>query len=128
VLGDYYFATPWFGNFRASGGLMVGATGGAPLLSASAGSQLGLSVQATGLDAASAAAEVGTTLPYVGVGFSSALWHDALSLSADLGWTASPGAQGTAAGRALLGTQGRDMAWREWRLSPVVQLGFSYRF
>jgi hypothetical protein len=36
LLGDYYFATPAFGSFRASGGLMVGSTGGAPLLAAPA--------------------------------------------------------------------------------------------
>ena len=126
LLGDYYFARPAFGNFRATGGLMIGATGGAPVLTATAGSQLGLSVRNLGQGLSPAAEAHGTT-PYLGMGFSSVAWSEGLSISADIGWIAQqPSASGL--GRAIFGNQGRDAAWRELRVSPVLHLGLSYRF
>ena len=127
VLGDYYFATPAFGSFRASGGLMFGATGGAPLFSAAAGPRLGLALQSSAGSPAPGSETPGA-VPYLGLGFTSAALGNSLSLSADLGWVAG---QPSAAGevrRALFGNQGRDHAWRELRVSPVLQLGLRYTF
>ena len=127
LLGDYYFATPAFGSFRASGGLMVGSTGGAPLLPAATGSRIGLSVQASGF-AATPGAESAATVPYLGLGFTSASWWDALSVTADVGWVAEQPSAAGAVGRAIFGNQGKDNAWRELRLSPVLQVGVRYAF
>ena len=124
LLGDYYFANPFFGSFRASGGLMFGSIGGAPLLTAPVGSRLGLTLQGTG-NLPTPGAESPGTVPYFGLGFSSAAWWHALSLTADLGWVAE---QPSAAGRAVFGNQGKDTAWRELRLSPVLQVGLRYSF
>ena len=126
VLGDYYFAQPWFGKFRASGGVMFGATGGAQILSASVGSQLGLSLRSKGQGLAPGN-EASATVPYLGMGFSTAAWRDSLSFSADIGWVSDqPSVSG--GGRAIFGNQGREAAWRELRVSPVLSLGLSYRF
>ena len=127
LLGDYYFARPSFGSFRASGGVMFGATGGAPLLASAANPHLGLMLQGTGFGPAPGSETAGT-VPYLGVGFTSAAWRDVLSLSADLGWVAEQPSSAGAVGRALFGNTGRDNAWRELRLSPVLQLGLRYRF
>ena len=124
LLGDYYFAKPSFGSFRASGGLMFGRIGGAPLLSAPVGSRLGLTLQGTG-NLPTPGTETARTVPYFGLGFSSAAWWHTLSLTADLGWVAE---QPSAAGRAVFGSQGKDKAWRELSLSPVLQLGVRYSF
>ena len=124
LLGDYYFAKPSFGSFRASGGLMFGSIGGAPLLTAPVGSRLGLTLQGTG-NLPTPGTESPGTVPYFGLGFSSAAWWHALSLTADLGWVAE---QPAAAGRAVFGNQGKDTAWRELRLSPVLQVGLRYSF
>ena len=127
LLGDYYFAMPSFGGFRASGGLMFGSTGGAPLLSAALGSRIGLTVQGTG-NAATPGADSPGTVPYVGLGFTSTAWWNALSVSADLGWVAEQPSAAASVGRALFGNQGKDNAWRELRLSPVLQVGLRYAF
>lgn len=122
VLGDYYFATPTFGSFRASGGLMVGSTGGVPLLAASAGPRLGLSVQSAGVAAPGANDAMGT-VPYLGVGFSGALWRNTLAVTADVGMVA-----GGSLGKALFGNQGMERSLRELRLAPVLQVGVRYVF
>jgi hypothetical protein len=125
VLGDYYFAMPSYGGFRASGGVMMGMQGGAPLLSASAGPRLGVAVQAgtagmtSGLEGA---------VPYLGVGFSGGAWRHALSVTADFGLVAERPGAAAGVGRALLGNAGLDSTVRELRLSPMFQLGVRYTF
>jgi hypothetical protein len=125
IFGDYYFAKPAFGSFRASGGLMVGSLGGLPVSNAAAGPRLGLSVNSGLLPYAAAGAEVGngntSTLPYLGLGFSGAPWRNGLAISADLGLVAGHGS-------ALFGNQGLEGTVRELRLSPVLQLGVRYAF
>jgi hypothetical protein len=128
VLGDYNFAAPAFGTFRASGGLMVGGLGGALLMAANAGPGLGLSLQTGGQIAAPGAEGPPGTVPYLGLGFSGAAWRQTLSITADVGLVAErPGAAGNV-GRAIFGNQGMDSALRELRLSPVLQLGMRYTF
>jgi hypothetical protein len=128
LLGDYYFARPRFGNFRASGGVMRGWQGGAPLLSRSAGPQLGLSVNQSGNGLVQPGADSPGTVTYLGLGYSSVFWHSSLSFTADVGMVAeNPGAV-WGVGRAIFGNQGLDSALHEVRLSRMVQLGVRYSF
>lgn len=127
VLGDYYFATPWFAGLRASGGLMTGLQGGAPSLAASAGPRLGLAVQSGGSTGLSTVEAPGT-VPYLGLGFSSAAWRNALSVTADFGLVAERPSSAGSLGRAIFGNQAFDSALRELRLAPVLQLGVRYSF
>lgn len=122
IFGDYYFATPSFGSFRASGGLLMGALGGLPVSSsAAAWPRLGLSVNSGLGQPATAGADNNSTLPYLGLGFSGEPWRNGLAISADLGLVAERG-------RALFGNQGIDGTLRELRLSPVLQFGVRYTF
>lgn len=125
VLGDFYFALPSYGAFRASGGLMSGAQGGVPLLSVPAGPRLGFTVQG---GAAGGIGDGATTTPYLGLGFTGTGWNQSFSLTADVGVVADRPAASLALGRALLGNQGFELALREMRLSPVLQLGMRYTF
>jgi hypothetical protein len=122
VLGDYTFARPFFGSFRASGGLMVGTQGGVPLTSGISSSAVGLSVL-SGAGSASGLAN-DNTVPYLGLGFTGGAWHNSLSVTADLGLVSGrPGAA-----RAIFGNQGAENALRDMRLSPVLQVGVRYSF
>lgn len=125
VLGDYIFASPSFGSFRATGGLLFGNAGGAPLLAAAAGPRLGLSLQ-SGASTVPGQESPGT-LPYLGLGFSSAAWLPSLSVTADLGWVAGQSASLAGGGRPLFGNQAGS-SLRDLRVSPVLQLGLRYAF
>lgn len=131
LLGDYHFAQPWFGVFRASGGLLIGAQGGAPLLSAPIGPRLGVSVlrgEALAPLQFGSASENSDTVPYVGLGFASSPWKGALSVTADLGLVAGQPSAAGDVGRALFGNQGMERALREMRIAPLLQLGVRYAF
>jgi hypothetical protein len=125
VFGDYYFARPAFGSFRATSGLLVGAQGGAPQWSGAASSRLGMALNSSAWPG-QPAAEPWATLPYLGVGFTSQAAEGGWSMSADLGLVAENATPGGL--RRALGVQGVDNAIRELRLSPVLQLGWRYRF
>lgn len=126
LLGDYYFAQPTVGHFRASGGLMYGAWGGAPSAAAN-GNRWGLLIQSLGGVQTLATDSLGT-VPYLGLGFTSAAWRNAWYLTADVGWVAEqPSALGGVS-RALQGSLGWDQALRDMRLAPLVQLGVRLAF
>lgn len=128
VLGDYYFAQRSLGAFRASGGLMFGATGGAPAwVSQVSQTRPGLVMHSVGALAAPGAEAPGA-VPYLGLGFTTAGWRQTLSLSADLGWVAEQPSAIGGVGRALFGNQGWETALREIRLAPVFQLAVRYTF
>ena len=126
LLGDYYFAQPTLGHFRASGGLVFGATGGVPNTAAGT-SRWGLTVQSLGSTPV-AAAEVPGAVPYLGLGFTSAAWRNAWYLTADVGWVAEQPSALSGFGRALQGSQTWDQALRDVRLAPLVQLGVRLAF
>lgn len=128
LLGDYIFATPGFGNFRATSGVMLGGPGGAPVLNATPLSRVGVTVLDGGAIASSAAADSPSTLPYLGLGYSSASLWRSLSVSADVGLVAGRPAGLSGLGRAMLGSQAMDAAVRDLRLAPVLQLGVRYSF
>ena len=125
VLGDYVFASPSFGSFRATGGLLFGSASGAPLVSASAGQRLGLSLQ--GGAATAPGQDSAGTLPYVGLGFSSGAWLPSLSVTADIGWVAGQSSSLAGGGRPLFGNQA-GASLRDLRVSPVLQFGLRYGF
>lgn len=128
LMGDYVFARPAFGSFRASGGLMSGHPGGLPLASALAGARLGVSVQRSAASSWLPGSELPATLPYLGLGFSGAAGLAGLSLTADVGLVAERPEAATGLGRALFGNQGMERSLRELRLAPVMQLGVRYTF
>jgi hypothetical protein len=121
VLGDYYFATPSFGRFRASGGMVVGSLGGS--VSPSAGqARTELAVSRSNPNSASQSAETSSpAMPYLGLGFSSS-FQGPVAVSADVGMAAS------GLGRAVFGNAGMDRALREIRVTPMLQLGVRYAF
>jgi hypothetical protein len=61
--------------------------------------------------------------PYLGIGYSDASLRGGWGFSADLGLAA----QSFGAARSL-GSQSLDDTIRDMRLTPVLQLGVSYRF
>ena len=131
VLGDYLLLRPSFGTFRATGGIVAGSLAGAPLYKALPGQAMGWSVQGNGLQAgllAVAAAESPQPLPYLGLGFSAAPPGSGFSFSADLGLVSQSPGSSIELGRALLGNQGVERAFRELRLSPMAQLSVRYSF
>lgn len=114
LVGDYFFARPAYG-WWPSGGQLRASTG--LVLSSRIGH---------GLRTPDAGSSSGSSLPYVGLGYSglSAKRHGAgWSISADLGLTADTRGVGK-----LLGSQGFDHALRELRFAPVVQVGVRYAF
>lgn len=131
VLGDYVFAQPSFGSFRATSGVVFGNPAGAPPSSIDAqgaASRLGLTVHQGRALPASVQADAWQAAPYLGLGFNSPLGDGGFSLSADLGWVAESGAAGGDPFRAPLGVQGSDNQRRELRLSPLLQFGMRYTF
>lgn len=129
VLGDYVFAQPSFGSFRATSGLVFGAQGRVPhfgVASFSAGSRLGLALGTGGAQLGSLD-EAWQATPYLGLGFSSPLGDSGFSLSADLGWLAeSPATVGQ--GGSGLRLRSADPSRRDLRLSPLLQFGMRYTF
>jgi hypothetical protein len=131
LLGDYTFATPWFGSLRASGGVLLGSAGPTAMSGNWGAPGMGLALNSTSTAAAQANAagqDAASPSTYLGVGFSGAAWRSSLAFSADLGLLAERPGAALSAGRALLGNQGAQNALRELRLSPLLQVGVRYRF
>jgi hypothetical protein len=131
VVGDYYFATPSFGSFRASGGVLMGTLSSTPLSNSFAPSRLGVALNhglASNTLNNKAAWDNTSPSTYLGLGFSGAAWRSSLAFSADVGLLSERPSGALSAGRALLGNQGAENALRELRLSPLLQLGLRYSF
>jgi hypothetical protein len=128
LLGDYVFASPSFGNFRATSGVMLGAPGGAPVFDSTQTSRLGVTVYDTSLGGVAGSPDSPSTLPYLGLGYSSASLWRSLSVSADVGLVAGRPSGLAGVGRAIFGSQALDGAMRDLRLAPVLQLGVRYSF
>jgi hypothetical protein len=135
LFGDYYMARPYFGQsggLRLTSGVMMGPRGGlfGPV-QAQAGSSLFTvnSIARTSLTSLSSVDGNGDSVsawPYLGIGYSDSSLRSGLSFSADLG-LALPGQNMLRAARSL-GSQPLDDTLRDLRLTPVLQLGMSYRF
>lgn len=131
VLGDYVFAEPSFGSFRATSGVVFGNHAGAPqfsITSPGAGPRLGLTLNQGLATSAATQFDSWQAAPYLGLGFSSPLGESGFSLSADLGWVAEAISTGSDPFRTPLGVQGSDNQRRALRLSPLLQFGMRYTF
>jgi hypothetical protein len=133
LFGDYYVSRPFFGNtggVRLTSGLVTGPRGAVfGPGQAMAPGPFGFSAVSRG-PAGSTMADVngeGTqTMPYVGVGYSGSSVSGGWGFSADLGIAAENGGNQRLM-RSLM-SQSLDDTLRELRLTPVLQLGVSYRF
>ena len=129
VLGDYVLVQPSFGVLRATGGIVVGSLVGVPLYKALPGQTPGLFPQGNGLQPRlTPLGESPQALPYLGLGFSAAPLGSGFSMSADFGLVSQNPGSSIDLGRAVLGNQGVERAFRELRLSPMAQLSVRYAF
>jgi hypothetical protein len=134
LFGDYFMARPYFGQaggLRLTSGVVMGprgglfgtgqaATGGPFTVSAVGRSSL------TSLASVDGSGDAVSAWPYLGIGYSDSSLRGGFSFSADLG-LAVPGQSVLRAARSL-GSQPLDDMLRDLRLTPVLQLGVSYRF
>lgn len=117
LLGDHYFQwagwTPplGIGSFRASSGLLIGGTRVAAMGGPGAG-----------------VIEGSFAAPYVGLGYSGLSTKGGWGLTADVGLIVDSATTLQPSGRAMLGTQVWERAWRDLRPSPLLQLGVTYTF
>jgi hypothetical protein len=134
LFGDYYVSKPYFGNtggLRLTSGLVMGPRGAvlgpgqaaAPGLFSMSSMSRGAQLSWSGADANGG--DGTQTWPYLGVGYSGSSLRGGWGFSADLGLAAQ--SLGVLRGRALT-SQSLDYTLRELRLTPVFQLGVSYRF
>lgn len=138
LVGDYYFrglrlgSTGTTGGFRATSGLVLGA-GSAMLGAAGVPSRMGngLSLGHLAMSWVQPGADpgdAGATLPYLGLGYTAISAGSGFSFTADVGVVAQNPSVTSGQGRALFGTQSLDAAFRNLRLTPVLQLGVRYTF
>jgi hypothetical protein len=131
ILGDYYFAGArgaegrgYSGGFRATSGLLL-STRGLSLSQPSvprAGMPFSVSQLSLSPNAGDPTADVSQGAAYLGVGYTGLSPKGGWGFTADLGVMASGG--GLRAARPLLPDEGT----RDFRLTPVLQLGVSYSF
>ncbi|HEY6512332.1 MAG TPA: hypothetical protein VI032_10150 [Burkholderiaceae bacterium] len=132
LFGDYYVTRPYIGQaggLRVTSGLVSGTRGAVigPGQATPPGA-FGFSTQArSSLGSAPIDAAGDTeTWPYLGIGYSDTSLRGGWGFSADLGLAAQSFGMSRAA-RSLSSLSLDDMV-RDMRLTPVLQLGVSYRF
>ncbi|MBL8304771.1 MAG: hypothetical protein JNM26_18615 [Ideonella sp.] len=136
LLGDYYFLrnAPGLrarGGFRATSGLIIGTPTNRVLSGYGQGpGGPGLSARAlaAGMAGSADASGAATTVPYLGVGYSSASERGGWGFSADVGLVARSPGSAVKLGRVFSGNQPLDDLLREMRLSPLLNVGVSYSF
>jgi hypothetical protein len=120
-VGDVYFGAAATARdrsprgFRATSGIIVGVR--QPLLGALANAPIAGDVIPDS-----------TTIPYLGLGYSSLVAKSGWSFSADLGVVSRSPGNVVRLGRVFNGAQSLDDVVRDMRLAPHVQLGVSYSF
>jgi hypothetical protein len=136
LLGDYYFLRQAAGpqaqsGFRATSGLIIGVPTNRVLSGfGQTGTGTGLAHPALPSPAAGLAETVGTstTVPYLGVGYTSASARGGWGFSADIGLVARSPGSAVKLGRVFSGNQPLEEMLREMRLSPLLNVGVSYSF
>lgn len=136
LLGDYYFLRnpPGLrarGGFRATSGLIIGTATNRVLSGyglAQGGAGLSTRALAAGAAGMSDAFTGPPTVPYLGVGYSSASERGGWGFSADVGLFARSPGSAVKLGRVFSGNQPLDDLLREMRLSPLLNVGVSYSF
>jgi hypothetical protein len=132
LFGDYYVAKPYFGQaggVRLTSGVVVGTRGAVfgPGQVSLPGTFAFSAMARPGLASAANTDADGTQAwPYVGIGYSDASVRGGWGFSADLGLAAQ--SFGLFRAARSLGNQSLDDFVRDLRLTPVLQLGVSYRF
>jgi hypothetical protein len=121
-------------GFRATSGVLIGAR--SPLLGSSTTPTSGglyasnrrlFGASASSLAATDASVD-GSTVPYIGIGYSSLAAKSGWGFSADLGVVSQSPGSVVRFGRVFGGTQSLDDVIRDMRFAPVVQVGVSYSF
>lgn len=143
VLGDYYFGNRVatrdgdVAGFRATTGVYVGSRAGlwggpasfAPGTAALIVERQSFSLAAPAwIDDATNNDRASSTVPYIGLGYSSGSLKGGFSYSADLGLMALNPGNALRLGRAFGNVQSLDDLLRDLRFAPVVQVGVSYSF
>ena len=132
LFGDYYVTRPYIGQaggLRVTSGMVAGTRGAviAPGQATPPGS-FGFSALARPNLGSSSIDATSDTLawPYLGIGYSDASLRGGWGFSADVGLAAQ--SFGLFRAARSLGSQSLDDTIRDMRLTPVLQLGVSYRF
>jgi len=132
LFGDYYVTRPYLGQtggLRVTSGLVAGTRGAVigPGQATPPGT-FGFSALARPSLGSAPNDPSGDTLtwPYVGIGYSDASLRSGWGFSADLGIAAQ--SFGLSRAARSLGSLSLDDMVRDMRLTPVLQLGVSYRF
>lgn len=138
LMGDVYLSATRanaVSGFRATSGLLVGSRSALwGTRSASAGGLLVVDRRSSGLVApALHAADLpddgtASTVPYLGIGYSSLPSRGGWSWTADLGLVSRAPGNAVRLGRVFSGSQNLDDVVRDLKLAPVVQLGVTYAF
>ena len=132
LFSDYYVAKPQFGEaggLRVTSGVVLGPRGavfGAAQTTVASGVAVSSTMRSGSPLSADANADSTLAWPYVGVGYSDSSLRGGWGFSADLGLAAQNFGLQRAA--RSLGNQSLDDFVRDLRLTPVLQLGVSYRF
>ena len=128
VMGDLYVGQvplggkSQVGGFRATSGVVLGAR--SPVWGAPALASANLDPRFASVDAS----REPSTMPYLGIGYSSLALRAGWSFSADLGLVSLAPGNAVRFGRVFGGSQNLDDVIRDMRFAPVVQLGVSYSF
>jgi len=133
LFGDYYVAGPYMGQaggLRVTSGFVLGTRGAVfgPGQAAAPGQFALSTVARPGLGAPSvdASGDGALAWPYLGIGYSDSSLRGGWGFSADLGLAAQ--SFGLFRAARSLSNQSLDDLVRDMRLTPVLQLGVSYRF
>ena len=135
VLGDYYLTGSWLGQhssggLRATSGLLMGPVAlslGGNSLGAPSGlslSRRSLSLWSPGNDGA----DVNTTIPYIGIGYTGQSVRGTWGFKADFGLVGIGANNDLRLGGSANPAQGLDETLRDMRFKPLIQLGVSYSF
>ncbi|MED5618057.1 hypothetical protein [Ideonella sp. BN130291] len=138
ILGDYYFSRgPLFGSQRVSGGFRAtsgwllnshGVSLSMPAVPRPGGAFTVSQQNTAGNGPADLAGEGGHAAPYLGVGYTGLSLKGGWGFTADVGVLALGSGSGLRPGKLGLGNTSLDEQWRDFRLTPVLQLGVSYSF
>ena len=130
LAGDRYLGWGQLGDgggLRATGALLLGPNSLG--LAAPAGAAHGEMLwRNNGTGPSLAEPDIGSAMPYLGLGYS-AWWSRAgVGLSADLGLAAQKPGQAARFGRVMSGTENLDDMLRAMQLAPMLQVNLSYAF
>ncbi len=140
LLGDVYLfgtkdaASAPVTGFRATSGVIIGSRStwlGSGAMASNGMFGADRRLFGPGVPALASASETGidaSTVPYIGIGYSTLWPKSGWSFSADLGVVSQSPSSVTRFGRVVGGSQSLDDLVRDMRLAPVVQLGVSYSF